>query len=47
MVQVLLSGLQIGSIYGLMALSFYVIISATGILNFAQGEWMMIAGFWG
>jgi branched-chain amino acid transport system permease protein len=47
MAQVLLSGLQIGSIYGLMALSFYVIISATGILNFAQGEWMMIAGVLG
>lgn len=45
--QVLLSGLQIGSIYALMALSFYVIISATGILNFAQGEWMMIAGVLG
>ena len=45
--QVLLSGLQIGSIYALMALSFYVIISATGILNFAQGEWMMVAGVLG
>lgn len=47
MVQVLLSGSQVGSIYGLMALSFYVIINATGILNFAQGEWMMIAGVMG
>lgn len=46
-VQVLLSGLQIGSIYGLMALSFYIIASATGILNFAQGEWMMISGVLG
>ncbi len=45
--QILLSGLQIGSIYALMALSFYVIISATGILNFAQGEWMMVAGVLG
>lgn len=45
--QVVLSGLQVGSIYALMALSFYVIISATGILNFAQGEWMMIAGVLG
>jgi branched-chain amino acid transport system permease protein len=45
--QVLLSGLQIGSIYALMALSYYVIISATGILNFAQGEWMMVAGVLG
>jgi branched-chain amino acid transport system permease protein len=46
-VQVLLSGLQIGSIYALMALSFYLILSATGILNFAQGEWMMISGVLG
>jgi branched-chain amino acid transport system permease protein len=30
-----------------MALSFYVIINATGILNFAQGEWMMVAGILG
>ena len=45
--QVLLSGLQVGCIYALMALSFFVILSATGILNFAQGEWMMIAGILG
>lgn len=42
--QVVLSGLQIGSIYALMALGYFVIIRATGILNFAQGEWMMISG---
>ena len=46
-VQVVLSGLQIGSIYALMALSFYLILSATGILNFAQGEWMMLSGVLG
>jgi branched-chain amino acid transport system permease protein len=46
-VQVVLSGLQIGSIYALMALSFYLILSATGILNFAQGEWMMVSGVLG
>jgi branched-chain amino acid transport system permease protein len=45
--QVLISGLQIGCIYALMALSFYMILSATGILNFAQGEWMMISGVLG
>jgi branched-chain amino acid transport system permease protein len=45
--QVLISGLQVGSIYALMALGFYVILSATGILNFAQGEWMMISGVLG
>ena len=43
----LLSGLQIGSIYALLALSYYVIIIATGILNFAQGEWMMVSGVLG
>ncbi len=47
MAQVLLSGLQIGSIYALLALSYYVIIIATGILNFAQGEWMMVSGVLG
>ena len=45
--QVVLSGLQIGSIYALLALSYYVIIIATGILNFAQGEWMMVSGVLG
>ncbi len=45
--QVVLSGLQVGSIYALMALSFYLVLSATGILNFAQGEWMMISGVLG
>jgi branched-chain amino acid transport system permease protein len=42
--EVALSGLQVGSIYALMALGYFVIIRATGILNFAQGEWMMISG---
>ncbi|MFI4995860.1 MAG: branched-chain amino acid ABC transporter permease, partial [Hyphomicrobiales bacterium] len=41
--QVLVSGLQVGCIYALMALSFYVIHSATGILNFVQGEWVMVS----
>ena len=45
--QVLVSGLQVGCIYALMALSFYVIQSATGILNFAQGEWAMISAVLG
>lgn len=45
--QVMLSGLQIGSIYALLALSYFVIITATGILNFAQGEWMMVSGVLG
>jgi branched-chain amino acid transport system permease protein len=45
--QVLLGGLQTGGIYALIALSYYVILSASGILNFAQGEWMMLAAVFG
>jgi branched-chain amino acid transport system permease protein len=45
--QVLIAGLQAGCIYALMALSYLVILSATGILNFAQGEWMMLAAVLG
>lgn len=45
--QVLIGGLQTGGIYALIALSYYVILSATGILNFAQGEWMMLAAVFG
>jgi branched-chain amino acid transport system permease protein len=45
--QVLIGGIQAGGIYALMALSYYVILSATGILNFAQGEWMMLAAVFG
>jgi branched-chain amino acid transport system permease protein len=45
--QVAISGLQAGCIYALMALSYLVILNATGILNFAQGEWMMLAAVLG
>jgi branched-chain amino acid transport system permease protein len=45
--QVLIGGLQTGGIYALIALSYYVVLSATGILNFAQGEWMMLAAVFG
>lgn len=35
---------MIGSIYALIALGFNVIYSTTGIINFAQGEFVMIGG---
>jgi branched-chain amino acid transport system permease protein len=47
LLQVIISGLQVGSIYALMALSFYVIHRATGILNFVQGEWVMVSAVLG
>lgn len=37
-------GIVIGSIYALIALGFNVIYSTTGIINFAQGEFVMIGG---
>lgn len=40
--QVLVSGLTLGSIYALTALGFVIIFRATGVVNFAQGEMMMV-----
>jgi branched-chain amino acid transport system permease protein len=45
--QILISGAQVGCIYAMMALSYFIILSATGILNFAQGEWMMLSAVLG
>lgn len=44
---IVLSGLQVGCVYAMMALSYFVIINATGILNFAQGDWMMLSAILG
>lgn len=40
-----LSGIAIGSIYGLMAMAFALIYRSTGILNFAQGEIGMLIAY--
>jgi branched-chain amino acid transport system permease protein len=42
--QFLLSGLTTGSIYSLIAIGFSLIHNATGIVNFAQGEFVMLGG---
>lgn len=42
--QFLYSGLTSGSIYGLVALGFNIIYNTTGIINFAQGEFVMLGG---
>src|SRR2546423_631569 len=36
------SGLGLGSMYGLLALGFYVTFSVSGTVNFAQGSAMML-----
>ena len=43
--QTILSGIAIGCIYGLVALGFVLIFKATEIINFAQGEMMVIGAF--
>jgi branched-chain amino acid transport system permease protein len=41
----LIKGLLTGAIYALVALGFVLVYKATGIVNFAQGEMVMFAGF--
>ena len=42
--QFLLSGLTIGAIYALVALGFTIIYNASQVINFAQGEFVMVGG---
>ncbi|MCW5627090.1 MAG: branched-chain amino acid ABC transporter permease [Burkholderiales bacterium] len=42
--QFLFSGVTSGSIYALAALGFAIIFNASGVINFAQGEFIMLGG---
>jgi branched-chain amino acid transport system permease protein len=42
--QYLVSGITLGAIYALVALGFTIIFNVTGIVNFAQGEFVMLGG---
>src|SRR5215470_2005539 len=39
------SGLATGCVYALIALGFVLIFKATDVVNFAQGEFVMVSGF--
>jgi branched-chain amino acid transport system permease protein len=41
----LLSGLALGSVYALVALGFVVIFKASGVLNFAHGSLLLLGGY--
>ena len=41
----MLNGLAVGCIYGLVALGFVLIYKATELVNFAQGDFMMLGAF--
>jgi branched-chain amino acid transport system permease protein len=44
LIQSLVTGIGIGLIYGLIAIGFSVIYNASGIVNFAQGVFVMLGG---
>ena len=44
LLQYLFTGITIGAIYGMVALGFNIIYSSTGIINLAQGEFVMLGG---
>ena len=43
--QLLFNGLAIGSIYALVALGFVLIYNAVGVVNFAQGDFVMLPSY--
>ncbi len=44
-IQTILSGISMGCVYGLVALGFVLIFKATEVINFAQGELLMLGAF--
>ncbi len=44
-IQLIVSGLASGCVYGLIALGFVLIYKATEVVNFAQGDFMMLGAF--
>lgn len=43
--QLIITGIVIGSIYSLLALGFTLIYKATGVVNFAQGELLLVGAY--
>lgn len=44
LVQFLVSGLTVGAVYALVALGFTLVYNASEVVNFAQGEFVMLGG---
>ncbi len=45
LLELIISGLAVGSLYALIAMGFVLIYKGTGVINFAQGEIIMMAAF--
>ena len=43
--QLVINGLVVGSVYGLVALGFVIIFKSTGVVNFAQGEFLLLGAY--
>jgi branched-chain amino acid transport system permease protein len=44
LLQYIIAGLTLGSIYAIAALGFAMVYNATKVINFAQGEFVMLGG---
>jgi branched-chain amino acid transport system permease protein len=44
LLQFLFSGMTVGAVYALVALGFTIIYNASDVVNFAQGEFVMLGG---
>ena len=44
-VELVINGIAVGSLYALIAMGFVLIYKGTGVINFAQGEAIMVAAF--
>ncbi|MBW2320622.1 MAG: branched-chain amino acid ABC transporter permease, partial [Deltaproteobacteria bacterium] len=44
LLQYLITGLTVGSVYAMVAVGFNIIYNVTEIINFAQGEFVMLGG---
>jgi len=42
--QYLITGITVGSVYAMVAVGFNIIYNVTEIINFAQGEFVMLGG---
>src|SRR5438067_5437052 len=45
LLQLALNGIVVGSIYALVALGFVIIYKSSGVLNFAQGEFLLLGAY--
>ena len=45
LLQLVINGLVVGSIYALVALGFVIIYKSTSVLNFAQGEFLLVGAY--